>query len=343
MEVVLIAVGVIAFVVAQVFKEQKKRDRDELPYSPTAPPTKAVSAQHSWNGFLDARGANAFWSFGNQAADPDWVEVIIGPDDSGLRLMPKQYRPGQPAQPVTLPWDTVLSATRGTESQDDAHPGSSLESAAVIKLNLHALGEPGAYPAGELAIVRCFGKTGSVLVTEINKHLYGRVAPRPATTHSSPAPNLPPPRPRTLPPRQVAPPPAQPVRPSPASVAGAPIPAPPPMHRPAPAVAAAPSAPTVAAVPTADPAPVTDESGLVAADEAVAFGDAMTAGPESVNLDALTPATIEISSFDSPLDLTAYAPDDEEPATTAPLIAAPWPPPVAFVLPDSVKVTDDQQ
>jgi hypothetical protein len=340
MEVVLIAVGVIAFVVAQVFKEQKKKDKEDRAYLPPASRTKSISAQREWNGFLDARGANAFWSFGNQAADPDWVEVIVSPVQAGLTLAPKQYLPGQPAQPVTIPWDTVQSATRGTESQDSARPGGAGASAAVIKLNLHALGEPGAYPAGELAVVRCFGKTGSVLVTEVNRHLYGRVTARPEAATSSVPSNLPQPTPRTLPPRQVAPPP--PPRPSPASVAGAPIPAPPPMYRPAPAAAAAPSAPGVPAVPIAEPAPVADESGLVAADEAVAFDDGATADLESANLDALTPATIEISSFDSPLDLTAYAPDGEERATTAPLIAAPWPPPVPFVLPDSVKVVDEQ-
>jgi hypothetical protein len=327
--IIVFTIGIV-IALLRVANDQKKRKVDRL-YLSSAPPPKKIGAQRQWNGFLDARGASAFWSFGASTNTPDWVEVIVTPSEPGLTLTVKQFRPGVTALPVTIPWNTVLSATRGTGVDAPEQPGQAGESAAVIKLNLHALADPGTYGSGELAIVRCFGPTGSLLVTEINKHLYGRVAttPDPATRRVAPAP----PRP-VLPPRPTAAPSIY--------VAAAPSIAPP---RTVPAREMAPPPPT--AEPTLVPAPAavpeSAEPAVPAEHDALAFADDGASDLQQQDLDALRPASIEMSSFEDPLDLSAHTAVDSSDAATPPLVAAPWPPPVPFVLPDAVKVVDEQQ
>jgi hypothetical protein len=322
---------------------QWKKSQDERDARPSVPRSSSLTAQREWNCSLDARGAQAFWAFGDTFANRDWIRVTVRPVDAGLTLTPKQYRPGQPDQPVTIPWDTVLSATRASASDDSDGADSSDTAPAVVKLNLHALGEPGAYPTGELAVIRCFGKDGATLVTQINKHLYGRVPSQRDAVATRPAP----PRPAIA----VPPPPAAVVPPIQAMPAEA-------IHATAAEDATVQSVPAVAdtepvAVPSAlapdDAAPVSQTSELSSAEAAVDFDGATSfdgvtsADLQSMNLDALTPPTIEMSTFDAPLDLTSYAPTVEDAAGTPPLVAAPWPPPVAFQLPDSVKGKDESE
>jgi hypothetical protein len=89
--------------------------------------------------------------------------------------------------------------------------------------------------------------------------------------------------------------------------------------------------------------PESAEPAIQAAHDALAFADDGASDLQQQDLAALRPATIEMSSFEDPLDLSAYTAADSSDAATPPMVAAPWPPPVPFVLPDAVKVVDEPQ
>jgi hypothetical protein len=354
----IVIVGIALMVVAAWAKSAKDKARQTERTRELSSPYQATSSSASngrpslWAGYIDRGTANALWPSGSLGGSEYWITLKVRSSRDGLELMLPPSRMGQLRPVARIAWASIVSATPGTGSNRSSSPG---DGNAVVRFTLNGglrQGAPGSESVGTLHL---YEPEGSALVRSINDRIAGANRPTITRAPSTPRVQAPPTTaPAVLPPPSTAP-----------MFVAAPMPAPPPnspVNAPsAPAVPVAsardeifdldadvpePSAAvddvdveSLAAFDSVDLTPTYDPSQFTPSYQQVDYTTALTSSAMDVNSTAAaSDLQIPITPYAAdPMDDAIFTPTAPDIVITQPTIAAPWPPPQEFVLPDSAK------